>query len=420
MRRRSNGEGSYRIDKKKKLYEYYERYIDNEGVVKRKHIRAKSREELDKKVECWKMQLEEGTLEEDKRITVSEWSDRYLDIIKLSVKTKTYDHYKSMINNYIKPGLGIIRLERLKTERVQLWINGLGDKYDLSLATVATVRRCLITMLNVAMKYRILTYNAAFYTKPPRMPRKQTPTLTKEQIRNLLSIAANDEFLDVGLTEPHRREECDVFLHRVYFIGLFISIFLGPRRGETFGLCWSDYDPEKRVLEIKRSLTNHKGAALEETKTAHSERFILLPATVCVLLDRWRVEQEAYAKKWAGYYQNDLDLILPNSRGKLVSFTNLQKRWWNLLREAAKLPEGFKWHNLRATNATLMAAENIDLKTVSERMGHSSPVVTEKYYLGQTGRQVQAVEVLDKIIKDVTSDVEDAEFENVSDTGKKE
>lgn len=85
MRRRSNGEGSYRIDKKKKLYEYYERYIDNEGVVKRKHIRAKSREELDKKVECWKKQLEEGTLEEDKRITVSEWSDRYLDIIKLSV-----------------------------------------------------------------------------------------------------------------------------------------------------------------------------------------------------------------------------------------------------------------------------------------------------------------------------------------------
>ena len=62
MRRRSNGEGSYRIDKKKKLYEYYERYIDNEGVVKRKHIRAKSRDELDKKVECWKKQLEEGTL----------------------------------------------------------------------------------------------------------------------------------------------------------------------------------------------------------------------------------------------------------------------------------------------------------------------------------------------------------------------
>lgn len=419
MRRRSNGEGSYRINKKIKLYEYYERYIDNEGVVKRKHIRAKSREELDKKVAVWKKQLEDGTIEEDKRITVSEWSDRYLDIIRYTVKARTYDHYKSMIDNYIKPGLGKIRLERLMTERVQLWINGLGDKYDLSQATVATVRRCLITSLNVAMQCRILTYNAAFYTKPPRMPRKQTPTLTMEQIRNLLSIAAKDEFLDVGLKEPHRREECDVFLHRVYFVALYLSIFLGTRRGETFGLCWSDYDPEKRLLTIRRSLSNHKGATLDETKTENSERDILLPAAVCVLLDRWRVEQEAYAKKWAGYYQNDLELILPNSRGKLVNFTNLQKRWWNLLREAAKLPEGFKWHNLRATNATLMAAENIDLKTVSERMGHSSPSVTEKYYLGQTGRQVQAVEVLDKIIRDVTSeDVEDAEI--VSDAGKTE
>ena len=80
------------------------------------------------------------------------------------------------------------------------------------------------------------------------------------------------------------------------------------------------------------------------------------------------------------------------------------------MREAAKLPEGFRWHNLRATNATLMAAENIDIKTVAERMGHSSPAVTEKYYLGQTGRQVQAVEALDKIIKDVA--IEDAEYEN--------
>lgn len=419
MRRRKKGEGSYRVNKKKKLYEYYERYIDNEGIVKRKHIRATSREELDKKVEGWKKQLAEGTLEEDKRITVSEWSDRYLDIIKLSVKTKTYDHYKSMIDNYIKPGLGKIRLQKLKTERVQLWINGLGDKQNLSLATVATIRRCLITMLNVAMQYRILTYNAAFYSKPPRMPRKQPPILTLEQIRNLLSIAAKDDFLDAGLVEPHRREEFDVFLHRVYFIALFISIFLGTRRGETFGLKWSDYDPEKRLLAIKRSLSNHKGATLEETKTENSERDILLPIAVCVLLDRWRVEQEAYAQKWAGYYQNDLDLILPNSSGKLVSYTNLQKRWWNPLRSAAKLPEGFTWHNLRATNATLMAAENIDIKTVSERMGHSSPSVTEKYYLGQTGRQVQAVEVLDKIIKDVTSeDVEDAEI--VSETGKKE
>lgn len=410
MRRRNNGEGSYRVNKKKKQYEYYERYIDNEGIVKRKHIRATSRDELDKKVEIWKKQLKEDTLEEDKRITVSEWSDRYLDIIKLSVKTKTYDHYKSMIDNYIKPGLGQIRLERLTTERVQLWINELGDKHDLSLSTVAAIRRCLITMLNVAMQCRILTYNAAFYSKPPRMSRKQPPILSLEQIRNLLSIAAKDEFLNAGLVEPHRREECDVFLHRVYFIALFISIFLGSRRGETFGLCWSDYNPEKRLLTIKRSLSNHKGATLEETKTAHSERTILLPVTVCVLLDRWRVEQEAYAKKWAGHYKNDFDLILPNSSGKFVSYTNLQKRWWNPLREAAKLPEGFRWHNLRATNATLMAAENIDIKTVAERMGHSSPAVTEKYYLGQTGRQVQAVEALDKIIKDVA--IEDAEYEN--------
>ncbi len=413
MRRRNNGEGSYRINNKKKQYEYFERYIDNEGITKRKHIRATSREELDKKVEDWKRQLAEGSITEDKRITVSEWADRYLEAIKTTVKVKTYEHYKAMIDNYIKPALGQIRLERLTTERVQLWINGLVDKQELSPATVTSFRRCLITMLNVAMQYRIISYNAAYYSKPPRLPRKQPPVLSLEQIRNLLAIAATEDFLDVGLVEPHRREECDTFLHRVYFIGLFLSIFIGTRRGETFGLCWSDYDPENRLLRIRYSLSNHKGVVtLEETKTAHSDRTILLPQTVCILLDRWRLEQEAYAQKWAGYYKNDLDLILPNSRGRCIDYTNQQRRWWDPLKAAAKLPEGFRWHNLRATNATLMASENIDIKTVSERLGHSSPAVTEKYYLGQTGRQNQAVDVLDRIIKDVT--IADAEFESVS------
>lgn len=413
MRRRSNGEGSYRINKRKNIYEYYERYLNREGIYKRKHIRAKSREEIEKKVEDWKKQLKEGNLDEDKRITVSEWSDRYLEIIKEAVKPKTYDHYRSMINNYIKPGLGIIRLERLTTERVQIWINSLIEKQDLSPSTVASIRRCLITLMNVALKYRVTSYNAAYYSKPPRIPRKQTPTLSLEQIRNLLAIAAADDFLDEGLVEPHKREECDVFLHRVYFIALFISIFLGTRRGETFGLRWQDYDPEKRLLMITHSVSTHKKLSLEDTKTTNSERPILLPKAVCILLNQWRLEQEAYAKKWAGYYKNDMDLILPNSRGKLVSFTNHQKRWWNPLRIAANLPDGFKWHNLRATNATLMAAESVDLKTVSERLGHSSPTVTERYYLGQTGRQIQAADVLEKIINNVT--IAEAEIVNVLD-----
>lgn len=408
MRRRSNGEGSYLINKKKKLYEYYERYIDNDGVSKRKHIRAPSREQLDRKVAEWKQQLEDGNIQEDKRVTIAEWADRYLQIIKPTVKRKTYDHYVSIINTYIKPALGKIRLERLSTERVQLWINGLAEKTDLSPSTITTFRRLLIMMLNVGMQYRIITYNAAEYSKPPRLVRKETPVLTLEQIHKMLEIAAKEDFLDEGLLEPHQHEECDIFLHRVYFIALYLSVFCGTRKGETFGLRWSDYDPDNRLLMVRHSLTNHKECVLEETKTAHSERTILLPEAVCKLLDTWRVEQLAYHRKWAGYYKNPLDLILPNSRGGPVSYTNLQKRWWQRLKVAAELPEDFKWHNLRATHATLLAAQSIDLKTVSERLGHSSPAVTERYYLGQTGRQLQVAKVLDKIIEDIN--VVDADF----------
>lgn len=407
MRRRRKGEGSFSIDKKANRYEYFERYVNSDGISKRKHIRAQSKEELDKKVSEWKQILLDGNLNEDKKITVSDWVERYKSIIKLSVKPKTYSHYVSMVDSYIKPYIGKIRLERLTTEKVQLWLNGFIEEQKLSPATVATVRRLLITILNVAMQYRIISYNAAFYSKPPRMQRKQPSVLTLEQVHKLLLTAAKGDFLNYGLKEPHQREEGDLFLHRVYFIALYLSLFCGTRKGETFALRWCDYDADTKQLFVRQSLSNYKKATIEDTKTAHSERTILLPTAVCELLNRWRVEQNEYACRWAGYYKNELHLILTNSIGHPVSFTNLHNRWWEKLRLASGLPEGFKWHNLRATNATLLAADNVDIKTVSERLGHSSPVVTEQYYLGQTGRQNEAANVLDRIIKSVF--IEDAE-----------
>ena len=96
MRRRRKGEGSYIIDKKTGRFEYYEWYVGLDGSNKRKHIRGISEKDLNCKVAIWKERVAEGDIgtEKNKKITIAQWADRYKEIIKPSVKVKTFDHYK--------------------------------------------------------------------------------------------------------------------------------------------------------------------------------------------------------------------------------------------------------------------------------------------------------------------------------------
>ncbi len=365
MKRRRAGEGSFLFDKKRQLFRYAEWYTDPvTGVHKRKDIRAKTRKELDQKVRAWKQMIQEGLSSDAGNMTVEDLCTEFLNQAKLSTKPSTYDSYKNTINRHILPALGTIKLSKLNAMGLQRWLNSLTVTGKYVPSTVVQYRRTLCTILNMAVKYRMIPFNPLLATKPPRIPKNLPPVLSREQINKLLALAKTGSFLP-----PPRRME-DSYYRRCFYTALVVSLAAGLRYGECFGLLWADCDNGK--LHIRHNL---RGTHITDSpKTDSSVRVVPLPGNVWKVLLEWRSEQLMN-------FGTGSHIVFCTVMGAAIPHNKLTT-WWRALMDAADVPQGYRWHNNRATMATQLLAAGIPLKTVAQRLGHASVTITLSKYAG--------------------------------------
>jgi len=85
-------------------------------------------------------------------------------------------------------------------------------------------------------------------------------------------------------------------------------------------------------------------------------------------------EQATYAADW-----NRRGLVFPSLAGTPIEPRNLNRQFKAVLKRAG-LPLTTRFHDLRHTCATLMIAQGIHMKTISQRLGHSSIQVMMDVY----------------------------------------
>lgn len=102
--KRANGEGSCYFNESRGRFEYQISYtVPGSSVSKRKTFVSKiSRNEAVHKAKAFLMQLKEEAKKE-KAMTLGLWLDRWITNIQKTVKPKTLERYKSLINVNIKP-----------------------------------------------------------------------------------------------------------------------------------------------------------------------------------------------------------------------------------------------------------------------------------------------------------------------------
>ncbi len=364
MKRRRRGEGSFLYDKKRKLFRFSVWYVDPFlGTRKRKDIRAKTRQLLDKKVRAWRRILEEGLSDSGGLMSLEAYCKEFLDQAQYSTKPNTYASYKLIIKNHVLPELGTVKLRDLKPMQLQRWVNKIASQ-GYKPATVAQIRRTLCTVLNQAVNYRLMPFNPLSATKQPRIPKKLPPVLSREQINKLLDQARTGSFLP-----PPRRLE-DSYYRRCFYTALVISLAAGLRYGECFGLLWSDCDNGK--LYIRHNLLGTH--ITDSPKTDSSVRTVPLPANVWKVLLEWRNEQVVN-------FGTGSHIVFCTVMGAAIPHYRLSA-WWRALMEAADVPPGYRWHNNRATMATQLLAAGVPLKTVAQRLGHANVTITLNKYAG--------------------------------------
>lgn len=183
MAKRSNGEGSYITDKKRKLVIYQFYYIDTDGKRKRTRKAGRNRAEAKEKADAFLKALQQSDDNIGKPLkggatTVGTWIDKWLEVtIKPNVRPKTFETYRGCLLNHIRPYFADIPLEKLTPLTLQehfayLKQYGSKDKAVLSNTTVRTVRRYFSMCLEDAIRNGLIIKNPIKLTKPPKQEKK--------------------------------------------------------------------------------------------------------------------------------------------------------------------------------------------------------------------------------------------------------
>jgi integrase len=187
--------------------------------------------------------IRSGTWTDDEGVTVAAWLDSWLQRKEANgLRPATVRVYRQHINDYLKPGLGSIRLRDLRPGHVADMLDRLqthsgSGGHQLSANTVTRVHACLRSALGTAVKMRLVAFNAARDVELPKVNRKRVKPWQPAELGAFLDAVQGDR---LG--------------------ALFETVAAsGMRRGEVCGLRWEDLDPVSGVITVKQQLTERSG-----------------------------------------------------------------------------------------------------------------------------------------------------------------
>ena len=338
------------------------------GKLKRKYFYGATRKEVSDSLTAELEKLRKGLPIVVERQTVKEFLDRWLtDCVKPSVRPKTFASYSQLVRLHINPQLGGLTLSKLGPEHVQAFLNdrlsaGAIRKKEtdpikgLSPRTVQYLRAVLRRALGQAYKWGLVGRNVAILVDAPHGLKPQIRPMTINESKAFLTACKGNR-LEALFT---------------------VALAMGLRQGEALGLRWEDIDFESGVLRVRRSLQRiNRKLVLDELKTKSSRRELPLIDIVCNSLRAHRARQLA-ERLVAGKNWHETGFVFTTTIGTPLDARNVVRCYHKALTEAAL--EIRRFHDLRHGCATLLLAQGVPIKTVSDILGHSQMSITADIY----------------------------------------
>ncbi|MEJ8547138.1 tyrosine-type recombinase/integrase [Brevibacillus borstelensis] len=328
-------------------------------------------------------EIQTGLLVETSDMTVAEYMDYWLEnYAKVSCRHTTYNVYRQRTQRYVIQLIGRIKLKDLKTMHLQKMYADLlknGAKYragGISPMTVRHIHGMMHKALENAVRWQIVPRNVAQLVELPRVEKKETLVLTKEQVQQLVEAAKEHEL----------------------YIPILFAVTTGMRYAEIFGLAWNDVDLEKRTIHVRQQIVRTRGEyRLTQPKTKSSDRIISLSESLVAPLRRHKAEQ-AQKKLLIGPMYNPDGLVCCRPEDGLPYSATPVRRKFDALLDKAGLPR-VRIHDLRHTVATLLLEQGVHPKVVSELLGHANIGITlDRYSHVSLTMQKEAVDSLEAAI----------------------
>lgn len=335
----------------------------------------------------------------------------FKDYANNQLQPRTLESYKYELDGKILPALGHIKLSKLTPLNILSFLNNLledgvrkdGRPGPYSNRIIKYQWQILSSILQQAVYWQVINENPCKRVKCPK---------NNDQIAK--KIEHLDENQTLILINAVKDEELK------YQIATNIAIFCGLRIGEILGLTWNDIDFKNKTIDINksRSYTTADGMFTKTTKTDKSHRKLNIPSVLVAQLKEfklWQNGQKAICGDlWDDNWDND-QWLFTTWDGKGMHYATLSnwlvkfiKRYNKAIEADSLIPVEEKpsyilpvisFHKLRHTSATLLIAQNTDIRTVSNRLGHAQTSTTMNIYVhGLNSSDIKAANTLENLL----------------------
>jgi integrase len=279
------------------------------------------------------------------RVTVAQAGERLIAHLEaLGRRPTTLRAYRAALGTHLAPALGELALGTVEPRDIERFIAA-ERRSGVAPKTTLNALGFLHSVFEFGLRRGWCRRNPSKLVDKPRVePSADIRFLDHEELEALLRATAD-------------RTDRALFL---------TAALTGMRQGELLALRWRDIDWTARRVRVRRNYVRGSWGA---PKTRRGSRAV-------PLADRLAAELEHHFRRSAFTRDDDLVFAHP-ALGTVLDHSDLVRRFKRALREAGV--REVRFHDLRHTFGTRMAAAGVPLRTLQEWLGHRDFTTTLVY-----------------------------------------
>lgn len=389
MRRRKNGEGTW--GKKTIKGVVYQYYRDSYGTYTYGKTTKEVKEKLAKKKDLIKNTdsniiinnigvINSTTFNDYMKFWLSNRND-----IEITTLQSYENALKERFTNFKYYNIADKQLKALTTEMLQNYLNELSNHYSRNsiLKTWSPIKQCL----QYAIRNNEIETNILNGIRIPKEFNCKTKTKTIEVIE--------EKHINMLWEEAYRKFGNGKFAYGDSARVLCLIMYTGLRISEALGLKWECIDFQNKKMTIKSSLATIKNSDNryinidKATKRASSDRIIPLPDKAVQILRDLELKNPNHKKT---------DYVCITQNGTTFTRRNIERTLSNMLKSLG-IEENYTPHSLRHGYGSILLSNGVDIKVVSELLGHKDITTTYNIYIKVYDKdKYKAVNVFNNII----------------------
>jgi integrase len=294
-------------------------------------------------------------------------TERWLPHMRSRVGTEAWERYESLVRVHVVPRCGRVKLGKLKAHHLQRVVDEMIED-GAAAASVVKAKVLIKASLDQAVRWQLLAVNPAAGISPPTVRRAKLRIPTDKEMRKLVDAAAKTD----------------------YALPVLLAATTGMRRGEIVALTWSAVDFD-RTVKVEDVDVPAPAFHVLDGKTNTARRTVSLPPSTVTALRAHKAAQNE-RRLLCGAAWRDLGLVVDRGDGSPLNPDSLSHAFADIAEDVG-LPD-VRLHDLRHGFATALLRAGVNVKGVSEALGHSRSSFTMDVYqhvLPGMGEQVASV-----------------------------